>query len=301
MQRIRKRDRPNLVLVGLGLAATFWLLDSVVDAFVFRTGTFGETFGSPEPVELWMRTIVSLLTVGFSVYAQRDITEHKRSEAALQRSHEELRNLAERLATIREEERTVIARELHDEFGQALAALKWDLRSISNDLPDDLGAVQERVRLMDAVLDKATTSVREMGMRLRPAILDDLGLVAAIEEHVHQFKDRTGIHCELDLPTTDLTFEPDHATAFFRVLEEALTNVMRHAEAKHVSISLESTDEGLSMVVRDDGKGITDAELVGSTSLGLIGMRERALALGGEVKVCRIVDGGTAVELSYAK
>ncbi len=234
---------------------------------------------------------------GFLMAIWHDVTERKRSEEALQRSREELRDLAERLNTIREEERTVIARELQDELGQVLAALRWDVHAMANGLPEHLVGEREQALAMLDQIDAAAGSVRELSSRLRPPLLDDLGLVAAIEWQAQQFSSHTRIPCELDLSEGKLTLETDRATAVFRVLQEALTNVTRHAEAKHVSISLEATDEGISMVVRDDGKGITDAELVGSQSLGLVGMRERALALGGEVKVCRVVDGGTAVTL----
>ncbi len=226
-----------------------------------------------------------------------DITERKQAEAELESSRERLRNLAARLQAVREEERTTIAREIHDELGQALTGLKMDLSWIVDRLPESGDDVRERARAMLALIDIAANSVRKLSTRLRPAILDDLGLEAAIEWQASEFSAKATVECHLDLRIGDLDLEPERATAVFRILQETLTNVARHAGANRVWVKLCQTDSELILAVKDDGRGISDSEVASPRSLGLIGMRERALAMGGHVEIRIEPGGGTEVLL----
>jgi signal transduction histidine kinase len=222
--------------------------------------------------------------------------ERKQAEEALATSQERLRNLAARLHAVREEERTVIARDIHDQLGQSLTGLKMDLSWLMRRLPEDR-AVRERAESMQLLLDSTVESVRSISTQLRPPILDDLGLEAAVEWQVNEFGRQSGLNCHLNLRTGNRFVREEHATAAFRILQESLANVARHAHAKNVTVEVSLAENALFLVVADDGCGIGDATLSSARSIGLIGMRERAGALGGEVDICRLGTGGTRVKL----
>lgn len=226
-----------------------------------------------------------------------EITERKMAEEALQESRERLRLLAARLQSAREEERAVVAREMHDELGQALTALKLDTSWMMGRLSQNQEPLRERLLSMVSLIDEAIITVRRVSSRMRPAVLDDLGLEAAIEWLTREYATRTGIECELDLQGENPPLDEESATAVFRILQEALTNVARHAEASRVQIGLQVTDGDLVMRVRDDGKGISQEEIDGRQSIGLIGMAERAVVLHGRVEFNRPPEGGTEVLL----
>ena len=229
---------------------------------------------------------------------QRDITERHRAAEEIARSREELRALAARLESIREEERTRIARELHDELGQALTGLKLDLawmerrlnRHSQSELVDRCGSLLGR-------LDNVMVAVRRIITELRPSVLDQLGLADAIEWQAQDFAARTGLALELDIRCDCDALQNGVASAVFRMLQEALTNIAKHANATRVRVALQMDAGALSLEVRDDGRGITRDELRGSRSLGLLNLRERAIALGGTVSIAAGVTGGTAVKL----
>lgn len=230
------------------------------------------------------------------IKADRDITEPKRVHDVVRASRERLRNLAARLRAVREKERTLIAREIHDELGQALTGLKMDMSWLTKELPPGRTHLRERARSMVTLIDKTLDTVRQLSSRLRPAVLDDLGLAAAIEWQADEFTSRTAVECTLDL-AGDLELDPDRATAAFRIVQEALTNVARHAAARHVAIELRVVRGRLVVEVRDDGKGITEEQTADTRSLGVIGMRERAGDFGGRVHLHQGPEGGTVVTL----
>ena len=251
---------------------------------------------------IWGSTSVSTVheqdgKLKYNIAMIENITERKQAEVELKSSREKLRNLTARLQAVREEERTTIAREIHDELGQSLTGLKMDLSWIADRLPESGGDVRERARSMLSLIDIAANSVRKLSTRLRPAILDDLGLEAAIEWQASEFSAKATVECHLDLRIGDLDLEPERATAVFRILQETLTNVARHAGANGVWVKLCQTDSELILAVKDDGRGISDSEVASPRSLGLIGMRERALAMGGHVEIGREPSGGTEVLL----
>ena len=214
-----------------------------------------------------------------------EIEDRKQAEDALRGSLDELRALAARLQTIREEERTRVAREIHDELGQALTAIKLESALLIRGLPveakEELNRAQSIVELVEGTIQ----AVRRISTELRPAILDDMGLVAAVEWAAAEFQNRTGMKCRLDLPRDDLVIDRESATALFRMLQETLTNVARHAHATEVNVSLASENGSLVLEIQDNGVGIAKERLSASTSLGILGMRERAILLGGELIV----------------
>lgn len=224
------------------------------------------------------------------------------ANAYLQASYEQIRHLALRLQSIREDERSGIARELHDELGQALTALKMDLLWASGKLPDKQGLLPERVTAMVVLVDRMVETVQQVSSALRPGILDDFGLLEAIRWQGREFQQRTGVTCRIDIETEKLPLEPNHATSLFRILQEALTNVARHANATEVAVRLTISGDQLILEVADNGKGIATAKINDAASLGLTGMWERALLLNGRVTVTGIAGRGTMVrvEMPYA-
>ncbi len=238
----------------------------------------------------------------FIVSVNRDITEQKAAAEALEQTSQQLRDLTARLHEVREEERTAISREIHDALGQALTALKLDLAWLRNKLADARPALTERVSSMSDLTGDTLATVRQIAARLRPPVLDDLGLDAAIEWQADDFTRRAGIACSLDLTIDSpegeaLPHDPARDTAIFRIFQEALTNVARHAQASHVTISLRRLGEWLTLMVRDNGIGFREDRLAGDRSLGLLGMRERASALGGRLEVTPCRTGGTKLTL----
>jgi PAS domain S-box-containing protein len=222
---------------------------------------------------------------------QRDVTQRRQEENEILRSRQELRDLTARLQLVREEERTEIAREVHDELGQALTGLKIDLAWLKPRLADR-PALAERVQSIIVRIDGAMDTVRRIATDLRPSVLDDLGLVAAVEWQTQEFERRTGITAQLEVQSS---YEVNDvcATTAFRILQETLTNVARHAHATRVKITLQVSAEELTLEVRDNGRGISKSDLLSSTSLGLIGSRERAIACGGKLIIRGIRDHGT--------
>jgi signal transduction histidine kinase len=224
-----------------------------------------------------------------------EIEDRKRAEDALRGSFDELRALAGRLQSVREEERTRLAREIHDELGQALTAIKLESAFLVRELPGDATQQSNRAAAIMKLADETIQGVRRISTELRPGILDDLGLVAAVEWAAEEFEDRTGTKCQLDVLHDDIVIDRPRATALFRILQETLTNVARHANATQVNVRLAKEDGSLILDVRDNGTGIRDEELSAGRSLGILGMRERVLVLGGELAISGAPGKGTAV------
>jgi signal transduction histidine kinase len=214
----------------------------------------------------------------------------------VQRSYEQMRALAGRLETVREEERRRIAREIHDELGQSLTAIKIELSSLLFEWPAEQKP-SSRVETITTLVDQTIQSVRKISTELRPGILDALGLVAAVEWAAEEFETRTGTKCRVDLPDDALQIDQQQATAIFRILQETLTNVARHADATQVDIRLAREDGRLSLNVQDNGQGITEEQISASGSLGILGMRERVSLLGGEFLIAGEPNRGTRVSV----
>jgi PAS domain S-box-containing protein len=225
----------------------------------------------------------------------RDITERKKAEKELEMSRENLRNLAAHLQSIREEERTAIAREIHDELGQELTALKMDLSWLQKKLKQNEKPLFEKTKATLQLTDAIIKTVKRISTELRPGLLDDLGLSAAIEWQAEEFRKRTGIKCRVILDPEEITLDRERSTAIFRIFQETLTNIARHAQATKVAVSLKEKDDKLILSVKDNGRGITKKQISNPESFGLIGMQERAHFLGGEVIITGIKDKGTIV------
>lgn len=234
--------------------------------------------------------------VGYSM----DITDRKRGEEALLKSRNQLAALAVRLETVREEERGRIALEVHDVLGQALTGLKLDVSWVYKQILESKGSLEpspvlSRLARSQELLDTTIRSVREIATTLRPSVLDQLGLEAAIEWQAQEFSHRTGIACTTSISPDHIHVDAQQSTALFRILQEVLTNVVRHAHATNVNVRLEETCEHVMMQVRDNGTGITAVEQSGPQAFGLLGMRLRAQQQGGTFDIQGTSRKGTTV------
>lgn len=248
----------------------------------------------------WLEGVATNLlsepAVNAIVVNYRDISERKEAEEKIKSSHDQLRKLSARLQTAREEERTHIAREVHDELGQMLTVLKMDLALLERKL-DSSDGVAEDIQSMSSLIDGVIQSVRRIATELRPEILDDLGLIDAFESELEAFQNHTGIRSAFVSNVKDLTLERDHKTALFRIFQEALTNVARHAHAGEISVHVDQQENGLVVEIRDNGCGIPEDKISGTKSLGLLGMRERVLMIGGEICIKGEQGKGTLVQV----
>jgi two-component system sensor histidine kinase UhpB len=231
-----------------------------------------------------------------------DITERQHAQEALEKSRLQLRALSSRLQAAREEERTTVAREIHDELGQVLTAIKinldWLERKIGEREDDTfLNPVLDRLVESAEMAQSAIHSVQRIATDLRPDLLDNLGLTAALEQEAHRFEQRTGTPCQLQLPAAAPDIAPDTATALFRVFQEALTNIARHARATAVRAALRAEEGHFVLEVEDNGQGMPRDALTSPKSLGLVGMRERATALGGVLAITPATPRGTHIVL----
>jgi signal transduction histidine kinase len=244
--------------------------------------------------------VVPIADAGYTNLYGRDITDRKRAEEEVHASREQMRALAGHLQAVREEERTLIAREIHDELGGALTGLKIDVSLLTRAV---LKIENETVRTsllagMDSMIkftDATIQTVRRIAMELRPGVLDDLGLVAALEWQLKDFEKRNGIRCEFFPPVEDISLDADLSTALFRIFQEALTNVARHAAATEVRVRLRADADSSTLEMEDNGKGIKKEKILSSKSLGLLGMRERAQIFGGRITVTGTPGRGTKV------
>ena len=227
----------------------------------------------------------------------RDVTERLRAEEALRQSREEVYEMATVSATAREQEKSRIARELHDELAQSLTALRMDVawlrqRGAAPDVP-----AAAKLAAMETMLDRMVAATRRIAADLRPLMLDDLGLVPAAQWLVESFKERHGIACEIDIVPPDLELEDPQATVVFRIMQESLVNVARHAQASRVDITLEHADGEIRLRVADDGRGFDPSAARRPNSFGLVGLRERAHLVDGHITIDSAPGRGTAVEV----
>src|SRR5256714_2873150 len=261
--------------------------------FIFVTGTMGEEVAietlKSGATDYVLKTRLSRLipAVNRALREAEQQANHRRAEEQLRESHERLRALSLYLQSVREEERTRIAREVHDELGQALTSCKLDVSWIAGKLPRQLKPLQDKAKALSAHIDSTIQMVRRISTELRPGILDHLGLAAALEWQANEFQMRTGIKCDVhvSLQDRDRTLPPDLNTAFFRIFQETLTNIIRHAGATHVTVHLKERDDRIILEVKDNGRGISKGDISNTRSMGLLNMRERAGLLGGDFKI----------------
>ena len=228
-----------------------------------------------------------------------ELAERALSEQRLRASEENLRALATHLQSVREEERIHIAREIHDELGQALTGLKFELNTFAKHFEsDDAAARQDKQQTLNVAIDRIINSVRRIASGLRPEVLDEIGLAAAFDWQAREFQRRTGIRCHVNIPARFSDPDKDRSTALFRIFQELLTNVARHANATRVNVALSEGEEALALCVEDNGRGIKETEAQSPRSLGFLGLRERVLAFGGSIDVKGDEGKGTRVCVS---
>jgi len=234
------------------------------------------------------------LIEGRIVITYEDITEQKRAAQELERSREQLRNLSTYLQSVREKESTRIAREIHDELGQSLTALQMDISWLAGQLPAKNTTLIDKANRMTRLVDATIDSVHRIITELRPIILDDLGLSAAMEWQAEEFQNRSGIRCEMAVDDVD-SIEKDLSTTLFRIFQETLPNVARHSGATTVRVHLKREGNQLCLVVADNGRGITRQQIEDPGSFGIMGIRERGNLWGGSVRITGKAKRGTTI------
>ena len=258
--------------------------------------------GSVRWMECHVTSLLDVQGIDAIVINVHDITERKMAGEKLAKSEDDLRALSTHLQSIREEERTSISREIHDELGQLLTVLKMDLvlleRGLEVRLQDDLrSGLHANIEGMSGMIDDIIQAIRRISTELRPQILDELGLRDAMEWEMESFEARTRIQCTMDLTSEEISLDSSATTALFRVFQEALTNVARHSGATTLAVSLATLDGVLEMDVRDNGRGAEEDELHRKTSLGILGMNERMKSIGGKLEVRGMRGEGTTVNV----
>ncbi len=270
------------------------ILDSageVLGYFYIRNQKAAEGFTLADQDMLMALSPVASIAIQNALAYQQRLS----AESELQQSYQQLRALADNLQTVREEERTRIARELHDQLGQALTALKLDLSMLIRRLVKKDAALGAEAKAFTTQIDTMIKIVRRIATELRPGMLDDLGLAASIEWQARDFQKRTGIQCAASVPEHDPPLSRAQSIALFRIFQETLTNITRHAEAQHVNVTLDAANDAAVLQVRDDGRGIQSDKIAGTRSLGLLGMRERVALLGGAFDIRGRAGEGTTV------
>jgi PAS domain S-box-containing protein len=273
------------------------ILDSVGEVIGYfdirnKIDAEGFTIGDQEML-LTLAPVASIAIQNALAYQQRLATV-----AELKESSRQLEELAASLESAREEERLRIARELHDQLGQALTAMKFDLTSLTDQIGNIDIPLAHQAKDLLTQLNAMIKTVRRISTELRPGMLDDLGLVASIEWQSNDFEKRTGIECIVSLPEHEISLTHDQSLALFRILQESLTNVARYAGAKHIDITLTNLGEVLYFEIHDDGRGIREEEINGVKSLGILGMRERVKHIGGTFEIQGIPGEGTFIKVT---
>jgi signal transduction histidine kinase len=285
--RILVTDGPAGVM-GRRLYAAAIIVPPVLGFISIASSEIWHWYALPFAIVLLVMACISLFAIVVAVTSRRleraDISR-QHAEEDLRASRERLRDLSAYTQVMQEEERVRIAREVHDELGQSLTALKMDVAMLRKQVPAS-EEIERRINSMNELVNGTIQSVQRISAELRPSVLDDLGLAAAIEWQAREFEKRSGLRCSVQLPRNEFSTNPSQATALFRIFQETLTNVARHANASHVDVQLHESgnSNGNSTIllrVQDDGVGFDDQDIAISQSLGLMGMRERAALSGG--------------------
>jgi signal transduction histidine kinase len=305
--RILVTDGPAGVM-GRRLYSAALLVPPFLGFLVLTSSQVWNWYELPFAIVLLVTTSITLFALVVAVTSRRlERADFARQlvEGDLLASRERLRELSAYTQVMQEEERVRIAREVHDELGQSLTALKMDVSMLRKQVPPSEDT-ERRMNSMIELVNSTIQSVRRISSELRPSVLDDLGLAAAIEWQAREFEKRSGLDCHVHLPIKEITANPSQATALFRIFQETLTNVARHANAKHVEVLLRETNGGavppaILLRVHDDGIGLDDQDLAISQSLGLMGMRERAALAGGTLDLEGALGEGMTVTVTMPK
>jgi two-component system sensor histidine kinase UhpB len=277
--------------------------------FIFVTGKMGEelavatlTGGATDYIlKEGILRLAPALRRALKEAAER--AERRKAVKDLSESHRQLRSLAAHIQSVREEERTLIARDIHDDLGQALTALKMDLSHLAKRLPDiSAYEIAEQLKADIDVINATILTVKRICAELRPALLDHLGLGAAIEWQAQEFQKKSGINCEVAADIDDaFSCRPDYSTALFRIFQEALTNIHRHSGATKVHVTLAEQHKDITLVIADNGIGFTEDQLSKANSFGLLGMRERVHICNGELSINSTKNKGTTITIVIPK
>jgi signal transduction histidine kinase len=289
-ERSRSRNTPIIFLTSARED-----LDTMARSY--RAGAVDYIEKPPLPEVLRSKLAVFIGLNDMNRILSAELAERELTEQRLRASEENLRALASHLQSVREEERIHIAREIHDELGQALTGLKFDINAMAKSCADDKASVAGMSQHLSQQIDRIINSVRRIASGLRPEVLDEIGLSAAIEWQAREFSRRTGIRCMVEIAPGFTDPDKDRSTALFRIFQELLTNVARHANATKVTVQL-ADSELLTLKVEDNGRGIQDQEFESPKSLGFLGLRERVLAFGGSIDVKGQEGKGTRVSVS---
>jgi len=288
--------KSTFFLIGIALVVLIWILDLFVDVILLQEGTFYQHLTAPSPHDIFERLIISALIIIFSFMGSVLLNRSRQAEKEIRQSQERLRQLAAQLQMVREEEQTRISREIHDELGQTLTGLRLDLAWILEKMPKHNKALTVRAQAALLLVDEMLETIQSISHSLRPSMLDELGLEAAIEWQVLEFSRHTGCRNKMELMTKEIGIDNTRDTVVFRVLQESLTNVARHAQADQVEVSLSALDAQLVLRVEDNGIGIDNEEKISSEdAFGILGMHERCEAIGGKFQIEAIKGGGTWV------
>lgn len=292
-RRIRERPGPDTPIIFL--TAAYEDLASIFRGYEVGAVDYIVKPLIPEVLKSKIAVFVDLYNK--NVALKREIAERRVTEERLRESEENLRALAAHLQSVREEEQIRIAREIHDELGQALTGLKMDLTWLAGGLRADQKPLLEKTTAMFRLIDGTIRSVRRIASGLRPEVLDEIGLAAAISWQARDFQVRSGLRCNVELPADGPQLDPARSTAMFRIFQEVLTNVARHAHATRVEVRLGVDGDAMWLKVQDNGRGIPDGKINSSKSLGFLGMRERVLPFDGTIDIRGQRGKGTTVTI----
>jgi len=299
---IAKSLHPDLILMDIvmpgrldGIAAAETIKEKLDIPVIFLTGYAEDQFiERAKNVEPFGYIVKPFQEKELKASIEIGLYKHKMSQN-LKNSREQLHNHLAHLESAREQEKTFIACEILEDLGQALTGLKMDLSWMAKKILKDQKPLLDKLHSTSELTDTALRAVQRISTELRPGLLDDLGLVAAIEWQAEEFQSRTGMRCKLTVDPEDIEVDEKRSTTLFRIFQETLTNIARHAQATRVTVSLKEKDGTVELRVKDNGKGITTEEISNPQSFGLMGIRERAKPWGGEVKISGRPGKGTMV------
>lgn len=266
---------------------------------VFYLKKTGPSSENPFPQD--KRELIHSMCAQMGIIIGNKITEQElhNKEAELNHCKKELRGMADRLQSLREVERKRLAHKVHDELGQVLTVLNMDLSLLSKELTEDQKEIFTLIKEMKRTISQASRTIQKISVELRPRLIDELGLIPSIKWQLKEFQKHTGIKCTLVLDNKSINPDLKISIAVFRIIQEALTNIARHAEATEVTVRLSAKPTGLIINIKDNGKGISESRISNITSFGILGIRESVLSLGGKLGIKGIPNKGTTVNVSF--
>ena len=298
------KEKKKKILIGKNIAALFpgnqeMDVNKIIDRVV-KSGKPDKLKTLPyknQYPESYIDLYIYKLPTGEIIIVFDDITDRINDQLALYHNIEEIKKLSRHLETVREEERKIIARNLHDDLGQIMTAVKMDVSWIKTRLPEDNKGLKRRTESTLQIIDQAIGSVRRLSSELRPSILDDLGLYEALIAHIYEYEKHYDIRVNYKLPKKEVGLSAIQEISIFRIIQEAMTNAARHSRASQVNLHISKKHDNLEIFIGDNGKGIDESQITSSDSFGLIGMRERVLQWGGAISIKGIEQKGTHINI----